>query len=249
MAALQKGELVLITGGTGWLGSHIANEALAAGLRIRLAIRSEVKAKQLVEALEKLHGKGRIETVVVQDFVHDGAYNEAIKGVHGVVHAATDITFSDNRDVVVGAVLKAYKTFFDAARSEQSVRRVVITSSSTAVGHANTVAGSKTQHLDASVYHEEVVEQSISSPSRGNVYAASKCLSEKYAMSQSSPELVVTAIVPDSIVGAPVPGYNISSSGKWLEDLANGKDEFYTTFGPIWQVGECNLYISLRVFS
>lgn len=67
MSAIKQGETILITGGTGWIGSYIAHEALAAGLKIKLAIRNEAKAKTLIEALEKIHGKGKIEIVIFKD--------------------------------------------------------------------------------------------------------------------------------------------------------------------------------------
>jgi nucleoside-diphosphate-sugar epimerase len=236
MSALQKGETVLITGGTGWLGTHIANEALAAGLKIRLAIRSEAKAKSLIDALEKIHGKDKhIETVIVEDFVHDGAYDEAIKGVDGIIHAASDVTFTEDYEKVVKPVVKAYHTLFKAAHDHKQVRRIIITSSSVALGWPNPTK--KTQHFDVNSWNE-VAEKSTESKDGFVIYSASKVLSERIVwdfVKNKDPSFVVTTINPNMIIGAAVPGLSATSTGKSLVDAAQGKQSMLTGITPQYQ--------------
>ncbi|UZJ51276.1 hypothetical protein CBS101457_000596 [Exobasidium rhododendri] len=239
MSALKSGEKVLITGSTGWLGSHVSNQALSAGLNIKLAIRDEAKAKDLINALEAIHGKGHIETVIVKDFGEDGAYDEAIKGVQGIVHVASDVSFSSDRDVVISAVNRAYKTLLDAANSTPSVRRLVLTSSSIAVGTANTDKDKPRQHLDTTSWNDAAVQDSLTSPNGVNVYATSKVLSERLAfdyVKEKKPSFTVTAINPSMILGKPVPGYSILSTGKWLRDAAEGRSDVISSFGPMFHI-------------
>ena len=80
MAALQKGQTVLVTGATGQIGSHVVEEALKAGLKVRAAARNEEKAKQLHAYFDAKYGKDNFETCIVSDFLQPGAYDEAIKG-------------------------------------------------------------------------------------------------------------------------------------------------------------------------
>jgi nucleoside-diphosphate-sugar epimerase len=221
----------------GWIGSHIAHEALAAGLNIKLAIRNESKAKVLIDALEKLHGKGHIETVVVKDYVEDGAYDEAIKGVQGVVHAASDLSFSDDRDTLLSQVLKAYNSILNAANSQKSIRRFVLTSSSIALAGSN--PNGKPQHLTTDTWYDSVLEAAQKSPNGGNVYGASKVLSERTAwdfQKDKKPHFDITSINPNANFGGPVPGTPILSTGKWLLDLSEGKETPLDTMGPQFHV-------------
>lgn len=214
------------------------HEALAAGLNVKLAIRNEARAKTLIAALEKIHGEGHIETVTVKDYNDDGAYDEAIQGVEGVVHVASDMTFSSNPDEVIPPVLKAYNTLLEAAHSQKSVRRFVLTSSSIAVGSPN-VGGKTTQHFDASKWNDASVEEMKRAPSGLNVYAASKVLSEKSAwdfVKNKKAAFALTSINPNANFGAPVPGTEILTTGKWLTELAANKHSIAINIGPQFHV-------------
>jgi nucleoside-diphosphate-sugar epimerase len=45
MSTINKGDLVLITGVSGYIASQTANQFLEAGYRVRGTVRSEAKAK------------------------------------------------------------------------------------------------------------------------------------------------------------------------------------------------------------
>ena len=80
MAALQKGDLVLVTGATGLIGAWVADQSLAAGLKVRVVSRTEKKAKVLSAALKKKYPEGHVEVAIVSDMQVDGAWDEAVKG-------------------------------------------------------------------------------------------------------------------------------------------------------------------------
>jgi nucleoside-diphosphate-sugar epimerase len=188
--------------------------------------------------LEKIHGKGQIETVVVEDYMKEGAYDEAIKGVQGIVHTATDVSFSDNRDEVVASVLKAYTTLLDTASSQSQIKRLVLTSSSIAMGAASTDAKTA-KHFDENTWNEEMVEQSKTEPNSINVYATSKVLSEQLVwdyVKKNKSTFAVNAIHPAMVLGAPIPGYDFGSTGAWFRDIVEGKDSMVAAFGPNRQV-------------
>lgn len=77
---LPKGSLVLVTGVTGFLGSHVADQLLLAGYKVRGAVRSPEKGKSLQQLFDSRYGTGNYETAIVKDIVEDGAFDEAIKG-------------------------------------------------------------------------------------------------------------------------------------------------------------------------
>jgi nucleoside-diphosphate-sugar epimerase len=209
----------------GWVGSHVAHEALKAGLNIKLAIRNESKAEVVIDALEAIHGKGRIETVVVKDFAQEGAYDEAVKNVQGVIHTASDVSNSANADVVIKAVLKGYSNLFEAADKQKSIRRIVLTSSTDAL-NTNDPSGKTKQHLDVNSWNDAAVEAVKTHPTVFSVYSASKTLSERYAwdsIKTRKPSFVLNTIVPAFVFGAAIPGIPITSTGQWLVDSARGK--------------------------
>lgn len=64
--ALQKGELILVTGATGHIGATTVEAALKAGLRVRATARTEAKADQLRAYFSPRYGQA-FETSIVPD--------------------------------------------------------------------------------------------------------------------------------------------------------------------------------------
>jgi nucleoside-diphosphate-sugar epimerase len=74
---------VLVTGGTGFTGSHTARALAAAGHDVRLLVRDASKVRRVFEP----HGL-EIRDVVVGDMTDAGAVAKALTGCDAVVHAA-----------------------------------------------------------------------------------------------------------------------------------------------------------------
>lgn len=81
--ALPKGTLILITGANGYIASHIVNQLLKLGYRVRGTVRNE---KPWLNKLFSKYGEGTFETVIVPEITIDGAFDEAVKGVDGIMH-------------------------------------------------------------------------------------------------------------------------------------------------------------------
>ena len=80
-SAIPKGSIVLITGVNGFISSHIADQLLEAGYRVRGTTRNIEKIKALKELWENKYGPDQVEFVVVEDMSTEGAFNEAVKGI------------------------------------------------------------------------------------------------------------------------------------------------------------------------
>ncbi|KAK5715799.1 hypothetical protein LTR17_016630 [Elasticomyces elasticus] len=93
-------DLVLLTGGTGHLGFRVLITTLENGYSLRAAVRSEKKADIIKNnALFKALNLGsRLTFAVVPDFVVDGAFDEAAKGVRYIIHVASPIPTSTPAD-------------------------------------------------------------------------------------------------------------------------------------------------------
>ena len=74
---------ILVTGGTGFTGSHSARALLAAGHEVRLLVRDAAKLRRLYEP----HGI-EIRDFVVGDMTDAAAVAQALAGCDGVLHAA-----------------------------------------------------------------------------------------------------------------------------------------------------------------
>lgn len=66
---IKKGDLILITGATGYIGSNVADQALEAGYRVRGTTRSRAKGQWLYDLLLKKYGEGKFELVEVPDML------------------------------------------------------------------------------------------------------------------------------------------------------------------------------------
>lgn len=94
--AIPKDSTVLVTGINGYVGSHVADQLLKAGYRVRGTARDVSKAKNLLNLWEEQYGKGRVEVVAVPKIGIEGAFDEAVKGVTGIAHVASNMSFSPN---------------------------------------------------------------------------------------------------------------------------------------------------------
>lgn len=78
---LPKGSLILVTGINGFAASHVANELLQRGYRVRGTARNEQKGSYMSDMYQKLYGTDAFEPVVVPDLNIAGALDEAVKGL------------------------------------------------------------------------------------------------------------------------------------------------------------------------
>jgi nucleoside-diphosphate-sugar epimerase len=83
--ALPAGSLVLVTGVNGFIGSHVVNELLLNGYRVRGTVRDVSKASWVQPLYDSLHGDGKFELVEVKDLTAEGAYDEVLNGTHSII--------------------------------------------------------------------------------------------------------------------------------------------------------------------
>ncbi|KAI9767825.1 MAG: hypothetical protein M1839_004339 [Geoglossum umbratile] len=217
--AIPKNSLMLVTGVTGFIGSHIAKELLNRGYRVRGTVRDTEKARWISELFGGEFGKARFETTVVSNIAAPGAFDEAVKGttidipllvsfegVSGVVHVASILTFSPDPSAVIPATVTAVLSALAAAAKEQSVKRFVFTSSSAAI----TLPKPNVEFsVDENTWNDEVLPIAWTAPpydqSRGPiVYAASKVQAEREAwqfVEKNKPAFVFNTVLPAAVFG------------------------------------------------
>lgn len=106
------------------------------GFKVRAAVRNENKSAYLRE-LFKDHSEN-LEFAIIEDITVPGAFDEAVKGVNGIIHSASPLVLSNgdalvDPNVLIGpAVHGTVGILKSGAQNSSTVERVVITSSVTA---------------------------------------------------------------------------------------------------------------------
>ena len=71
---------MLVTGANGFLGSHIIDQFLADGYRVRGTVRKLESSKWLQDYFNEKYGDGLLSLVEVEDLTKVGSLDEAVKG-------------------------------------------------------------------------------------------------------------------------------------------------------------------------
>lgn len=202
--AVPKGSLILVTGATGMIGSHVVNEALKAGYRVRGTTRSQDRAKYTTEIFQH---HSNFSTAIVEDVTTPGAWDAAMKDVSAVVHLASDVSFNPDPNIVVKPTEEGVRNILRSAKKAGSVKRFVLTSSSSAVliPHPN-----KEVTVGVDDWDQEALDEAWKpppyTPERAFfTYAASKVAGEKALwdfMKTERPDFVANAVLPNLNLGA-----------------------------------------------
>ena len=176
---LPLGSLILITGVNGLVASHVADQALAAGFRVRGTVRSLSKSAWMISMFDSKHGTGRFELAEVADITADGAFDSAMASVAGVAHIAA-LLGSTDPDVMIPGSINADLSVLKSAAKEESVKAVVLTSSSWAQSNP---APNKKFNIDAGTWNDWAAQNAYHEPFGDDklmtVYAASKVFGER----------------------------------------------------------------------
>lgn len=199
-------QTILLTGGTGFIGAHIIREFLAKGYRLRCAVRSE----QSIDAIKQAHPPEhweKLSFVVVPDMQAPHAFDEAVRGVNGIIHGASPFTFraQDNvRDILEPAIQGTLNILRAAAASNNpALTRVVVTSSFAAIKDLD--RGLRPGYVYSERdWNPATYEAAAKTDSGAWAYCASKGLAERAAwqfMEETKPSFTLTTINPPWVIG------------------------------------------------
>ncbi|CAH0040459.1 unnamed protein product [Clonostachys rhizophaga] len=196
--AIRKGSRILITGANSYLGSNIIDLLLELGYNVRGSIRG--KKPWLDRLFEEKYGQGRFETLVTPSLGNPGAFDHSLVDVAGVVHVASDVSFNPDPNIVVTPVVAVTLNAPQVASKYPSVKRFVLTSSSSA---RLTPPAYKKLVVTEGTWNDAAVAAAWSEhtpPGPVTVYAASKTEGERAAwkwVEESRPGIVFNAVLPN----------------------------------------------------
>ncbi|UPK92490.1 hypothetical protein LCI18_003425 [Fusarium solani-melongenae] len=221
-ATIPSGSLVLVTGATGFVASHITRQLLERGYKVRGTVRDLAEASWLIDNHFKSYSEsGHLELVFVPDFVADGAFDEAVKGVSAIAHIATISNLDPNPHNIVPQTVTGATGILKSVINGPSVRRVVFTSSIMAA--VLPVAGNDTR-VDDGTWNEAAVEAAWAPPPYESsrtltTYAASKVAAEREvwkSVKQEKPHYTLNVICPSGIIGEPLHRKHAEAPTNWI---------------------------------
>src|SRR5580693_4888408 len=130
---------ILVTGGSGFIGSHCILQLLAAGHQVRTTVRS-LKRESDVRAMLKEGGAepGSRLSFIAADLENDTGWAEAVAGCEYVLHVASPLPpgVPRHEDELIVPAREGALRVLRAAR-DGGVKRVVLTSSFAAIGYGH----------------------------------------------------------------------------------------------------------------
>ena len=207
---------VLVTGGSGFIGSHCILQLLAAGHQVRTTVRN-LKREGDVRALLKEGGAepGDRLSFAAADLEKDAGWPPAVAGCDYVLHVASPFPASvpkEENELIVPAREGALRVL--RAARDAGVKRVVLTSSFAAIGYG--------QRLQEAPFNET----NWTDPNADDVqpYVKSKTLAERAAwdfIAKEGGKLELSVVNPVGVFG-PVLGPDYSTSILIVQRLMDG---------------------------
>jgi nucleoside-diphosphate-sugar epimerase len=207
---------VLVTGGSGFIGSYCILQLLAAGHQVRTTVRNLKREPEVREMLERGGAEpGNRLSFFAADLEKDAGWAEAVAGCGYVLHVASPLppSLPKHEDELIVPAREGALRVLRASR-DAGVKRVVLTSSFAAIGY-----GHKEQ--DASfdeTYWTNLNDADI------QAYPKSKTLAERAAwdfMNREAGELELAVVNPVAVFG-PVLGADYSASILLVQKLMDG---------------------------
>ncbi|MGA8267110.1 MAG: aldehyde reductase [Candidatus Acidiferrales bacterium] len=207
---------ILVTGGSGFIGSHCILQLLAAGHQVRTTVRS-LKREGDVRAMLKEGGAvpGDRLSFFAADLENDAGWPEAVAGCEYVLHVASPFPASvpKHEDELIVPAREGALRVLRASRNA-GVKRVVLTSSFAAIGYGQEP---RQKPFD---------ETNWTDPNASDVlpYAKSKTLAERAAwdfIAKEGGNLELSVVNPVGVFG-PVLGPDYSTSILFVQRMMDG---------------------------
>jgi dihydroflavonol-4-reductase len=199
---------IVVTGGTGFIGSRLVHRLAAAGEDVHALVRASSDLASLKECLDRI-------TLVYGDVTDIASLHGAFDGAEEVYHCAGITYMGDRKNPLLQRInVDGTQNVLDACRRAK-VRRVVHVSSITAVG----ISGPNRKFDEESRWNFDILDLE---------YARTKHAAEKIVAAEVKKGMDVVIVVPAFVFGAGDINFN---AGRIIKDIYQRKMPFYPMGG------------------
>ncbi|KIW18321.1 hypothetical protein PV08_02609 [Exophiala spinifera] len=230
---------VLLTGGSGFVATHVLQKLLERGHQVVTTVRSDEKGRFLLDLF-----KGKpVAYTIVKDIAAEGAFDKAVRSeppFEAIIHTASPFHYNvqDNkRDMIDPAVNGTTGILKAIVKYAPSVQHVVITSSFAAI--ANPKAPPKVYTEE--IWNDMTMEEALTTINPQAAYRASKTFAEKAAwefVKTQKPNFGLTVLNPPMIYGPVIHEVAsldaLNTSSKRILDLMLGNPRHGPVGSPIY---------------
>jgi len=215
---------VMVTGGTGYIGSWVVYYLLEQGNMVHITVRDKSKKEKyahLIDIESKFDGTLKIFEA---DLLQLGSYQEAMNGCEEVYHLASPFVINNIKDPqkqLVDPALEGTKNVLDAVNNTDTVKKVVLTSSVVAI------YGDAREMIDQGLSKFTEEHWNLTSSLSHQPYSYSKLLAEKEAhkMNEAQNRWSLSVINPGFVMGPSLFESGTSASVGFMNDLISGKQK------------------------
>ena len=171
---------VLVTGATGFVGSHTAKALKEAGHHVRLLVRSQSKAKTVFEQLGI-----EIDDIIVGDVTDKKSVETAVAGCDAVIHSAALVSTAEkDAEMVRKTNVDGTKLVIDSSLSA-GVKKIIYVSSVSALFNIN----------------DKVMNENSAVSEAQNPYGRTKVECENYVRELQAQGQPIVITYPTGVVG------------------------------------------------
>ncbi len=236
--------IILVTGGTGYIGSWVVKELLEKGYTVRMTVRDKTRKEKYThfDTIAQ-SASGKLE-IWEADLMKEGSFDKAAKGSDAIIHVASPFTlrFKDAQKELLDPALLGTRNVLKAATQSGTVTKVVLTSSVAAVFGDNI----DMQEKGLEEFNEEQFNTS-SSPTH-QPYSYSKVIAEQEAwkLFREQDQWKLVVINPSFVLGPSLTELTDSESLNLMKDILKGKfylgaPELYFGFVDVRDVAHAHI--------
>ncbi|CEN59745.1 Putative Ketoreductase [Aspergillus calidoustus] len=220
----------LLTGGSGFIASHVLDALLKRGHSVVTTVRSQEKADQIKTAHPGV-SKENLDFVIVPEISAPDAFDKAVVSdppFEAVIHTASPFHFrvqDVKKDILDPAINGTVGLLKAVKNNAPSVKRVVVTSSGAAILD---FSKPPTYTFTEADWNLMTWEEATSNPL--NAYRASKVFAEKAAwdfVEKEKPQYSLTTLNPTMVYGPIIHHIKdldgLNTSNERIRDIAFGK--------------------------
>jgi len=230
MANTAKGK-VCVTGASGFIASWLVKRLLESGYHVLGTVRDPGNQKKVGHLWDLEGAKERLE-LVRAELLEEGSFDDAVMACEGVFHTASPIiTKSDSKEVMLNSAINGTLNVLRSCKKNPSLKRVVLTSSS------STVRIKDEADLPPNVLLDETSWSSIEYCESLQIwYAVAKILAEKAAWEFAKEHKIdLVTVLPTFVIG-PNLSPELGPTSSAVLGLFQGETGKFTAYGRMGYV-------------